>query len=392
MGKIQILKTGITSLNTDALVNAANEGLWEGGGVCGIIFKAAGSKELTAACNAIGGCKTGSAVITPGFKLKSKFIIHAVGPQWIDGKHKEPQLLYSAYKQSLILAKEHGCKSIGFPLISAGIFGYPVDKAWRKALQACLDFLKDNPDTDLDIQFAVIDGKVLEIGQKALLELRKERTTEYLTKLDEAAFKRIRDRIGKETDKLIDKKAHPMAGGLMEVICSPKILDSLSREQLIKVVESIFPGSVMEESWLAKYGDFMLRILDVAKKKTTCERAAKYENYLRAILVQTLKMGSRSGSIWDDLDTLVDIYKTTVCLFKYYTDPAADYVFQADWNDMENLNQSIQNVTGTGAQLLGVVFVPVKTEERQYATFLSWIFEELLAKQECVEMENGSYV
>lgn len=386
MRGIHILKTGITSLNTDALVNAANEGLWNGGGVCGIIFKAAGANELQTACNAIGGCKTGSAVITPGFNLKSKYIIHAVGPQWNDGKHKEPQLLYSAYKQSLLLAKEYGCNSIGFPLISAGIFGYPVDKAWRKALQACLDFLKDNPDTDLDIQFAVIDGKVLEIGQKTLLELRKEKTTEYLTKLDETAFNRIRDRIGKESDKLIDKKAHPMAGGLMDVICVPKVLHSLSRDQLQKVVESIFPEWVMEESWLAKYGDLMTRILDVAKKKKSCERADKYENYLRTILVQTLKMGSRSGSIWDDLDTLIDIYKTTVCLFKYYTDSIAEFVFQADWNDMENLNQSIQNVTGTGTQLLGMVFVPVKTEERQYAIFLSWIFEEMLATQECVEM------
>ena len=152
MSKIEILKTGITSLETDALVNAANEGLWEGGGVCGIIFKAAGSSELTAACSKLGRCETGSAVITPGFQLKSKYIIHAVGPRWQDGKHNEPKLLYSAYKQSLILAKENGCKSIGFPLISAGIFGYPVDKAWRKALQACLDFQKDNPDTELDIQ------------------------------------------------------------------------------------------------------------------------------------------------------------------------------------------------------------------------------------------------
>ena len=241
---------------------------------------------------------------------------------------------------------------------------------------------------DLDIQFAVIDGKVLEIGQKTLLELKKEKTTEYLTKLDKTAFKRIRDRIGKEYDKLIDKKAHPMAGGLMEVICDPKVLDGFSRDQLIKVVESIFPESVMEEGWLAKYGDFMIRILDVAKKKKTCERAAKYENYLRAILVQTLKLGSRSGSIWDDLDTLVDIYKTTVCLFRYYTDSEAEFVFQADRNDMEKLNQSIQNEKSTGTQLLGVVFVPAKAEERQYAIFLSWILEEMLAKQECAETED----
>lgn len=171
MGKIEILKTGITSLKTDALVNAANEGLWEGGGVCGVIFRAAGANELQAACSQIGGCKTGSAVITPGFKLKSKYIIHAVGPRWVDGKHDEPKLLYSAYKQSLILAVENGCRSVGFPLISAGIFGYPVDQAWRKALQACLDFQKSNPDANLDIQFAVIDDKVLDIGKRTLAEL-----------------------------------------------------------------------------------------------------------------------------------------------------------------------------------------------------------------------------
>lgn len=173
MSKIEILKTGITNLQTDALVNAANEGLWEGGGVCGVIFRAAGSEQLQAACDKIGGCKTGSAVITPGFNLKSKYIIHAVGPHWQDGKHDEPKLLYSAYKQSLKLAAENGCKSIGFPLISAGIFGYPVDKAWRKALQACLDFQRDNSDSDMDIQFAVIDDNVLEIGKKTLSALKE---------------------------------------------------------------------------------------------------------------------------------------------------------------------------------------------------------------------------
>ena len=175
MSKIRILKTGITSLETDALVNAANEGLWEGGGVCGIIFKAAGSTALQAACNAIGGCKTGFAVITPGFNLKSRYIIHAVGPRWTDGNHNEPALLYSAYKQSLILAVQYKCKSIGFPLISAGIYGYPVDKAWRKAIQACVDFQQENADYDLDIQFAVIDDKIQETGIRILGELNKEK-------------------------------------------------------------------------------------------------------------------------------------------------------------------------------------------------------------------------
>lgn len=99
MSSIEIKKISITKLDTDAIVNAANEGLLEGGGVCGAIFLEAGSVELTKACNAIGGGKTGNAVITLGFNLPAKYVIHAVGPRWFDGKHNEPNLLYSAYKQ-----------------------------------------------------------------------------------------------------------------------------------------------------------------------------------------------------------------------------------------------------------------------------------------------------
>ena len=102
---IEIRKVGITKLSTDAIVNAANDGLREGGGVCGAIFREAGSAELTKACNVIGGCKTGNAVITPGFKLPVKYIIHAVGPVWHGGSQNESKLLYSAYKQSLLVAK-----------------------------------------------------------------------------------------------------------------------------------------------------------------------------------------------------------------------------------------------------------------------------------------------
>ena len=123
MSTIEIRKISITDLNTDAIVNAANEGLWAGGGVCGAIFKAAGYQQLQAACDKIGHCNTGSAVITPGYHLKAKYIIHAVGPRWKDGKHKEPEQLYGAYYRSLELAAENKCRSIGFPLISAGIFG-----------------------------------------------------------------------------------------------------------------------------------------------------------------------------------------------------------------------------------------------------------------------------
>ena len=129
MSVITIQKNSIVRPKVDAIVNAANEQLAKGGGVCGAIFDAAGSNQLTNACNAIGKCKTGNAVITPGFNLPSKYVIHAVGPIWHGGDHSEPKLLYSAYKQSLLVAKENDCHSIAFPLVSAGIIRYPHDKA-----------------------------------------------------------------------------------------------------------------------------------------------------------------------------------------------------------------------------------------------------------------------
>ncbi len=171
MSSITIQNISITELTTDVIVNAANEELMAGGGVCGAIFEAAGYNELEQACAAIGGCKTGNAVLTLGFKLPAKYIIHAVGPIWTDGEHNEPKLLYSAYKQALLVAKDHGCHSIGFPLISAGIYGYPVDQAWRKAIQACKDFIDNNPDYSISIIFAVIDDKIMEIGENVLNEI-----------------------------------------------------------------------------------------------------------------------------------------------------------------------------------------------------------------------------
>ena len=168
MSKIEIRKIGITQLDADCVVNAANDRLAAGGGVCGAIFRDAGYAELTEACDAIGGCPTGSAVMTPGFRLKAKYIIHAVGPIWCGGDRGEPENLYSCYQQSLKLAMEHDCHSIGFPLISAGIYGYPKDQAWRVAIQACGDFLEAHPDYDIQITFCVLDDAIMEMGNSIL--------------------------------------------------------------------------------------------------------------------------------------------------------------------------------------------------------------------------------
>ncbi len=174
MNSISIRNIGITHVGTDAIVNAANSALQAGGGVCGVIFAAAGRDELQKACDAIGYCDTGSAAITPAFHLSAKYIIHAVGPIWYGGNNGEPQKLYGAYRRSLELAVENGCRSIGFPLISAGIFGYPHDKAWRKAIQACRDFFQKNPDADLQVVFAVIDDTIYALGQQTLAEIAPE--------------------------------------------------------------------------------------------------------------------------------------------------------------------------------------------------------------------------
>ncbi len=166
MHTISIQKISITDLDTDAVVNAANEGLRAGSGVCGAIFAAAGPDRLAAACRAIGHCDVGSAVITPGFALRARYIIHAVGPVWSGGGCGEAELLYGAYRRALELAAEYGCASVGFPLISAGIFAYPTEQAWQVALQACTDFIRSG--SQIKIVFAVLNDRILQLGRAAL--------------------------------------------------------------------------------------------------------------------------------------------------------------------------------------------------------------------------------
>lgn len=120
-----LINADITTLNVDAIVNAANNDLLPGGGVCGVIYSKAGYDELYKSCLEIGHCNTGESVITPGFNLPSKYIIHTVGPVYRDGSHNESKLLESCYLNSLDLAKQNYIHSIAFPLISSGIYGYP---------------------------------------------------------------------------------------------------------------------------------------------------------------------------------------------------------------------------------------------------------------------------
>lgn len=138
--RIELVTADITTLQVDAIVNAANPTLLGGGGVDGAIHRAAGP-ELKACCAGLGGCATGEAVITPGFKLPARYVIHTVGPVWQGGAHDEPALLASCYRHCLELAAEQACRTLAFPAISCGVYGYPVAAAAPIAVSGVRDFL-----------------------------------------------------------------------------------------------------------------------------------------------------------------------------------------------------------------------------------------------------------
>lgn len=228
-----IVRNDITKMKVHAIVNAANTDLKIGGGVCGAVFNAAGERRLQAACEKLAPIKTGEAVATPAFALPAKYIIHTAGPIYKDGKSGEEELLRSAYTNSLNLALEKKCKSIAFPLLSSGAYGYPKEEALHVATEVFRNFLSEH---DMDIYLVVFDKSALSISKKLLYEVKSYIDEHYV---EECPFSRrsLSERAAEFLEAArpaIPKKHLPTALGGAPVQGLPSVL----KEDFFKLDES----------------------------------------------------------------------------------------------------------------------------------------------------------
>jgi len=237
---MQIIRNDITKIPVDVIVNAANTALKMGGGVCGAIFTAAGAEKLQKECDSIGRCKVGHAVITKGYNLPVKYIIHTVGPIWQDGRNNEAHNLANCYENSLALALQYNCESIAFPLIASGIYGYPKDEALSIAISSIGEFLLQH---DMMVYLVVYDNKSFALSQKLFTSIEKYIDDHYV---DEHFYsQRQRGIENYEYHQLQEAEHDLMSSNVCKSNLKPLANVKRSLEDVIAQIDESFPQMLL---------------------------------------------------------------------------------------------------------------------------------------------------
>lgn len=242
---LQIVRNDITKMKVDAIVNAANSSLLGGGGVDGCIHRAAGPALLDE-CKMLGGCETGNAKITGAGKLPCKYVIHAVGPRWLGGTHREKEHLISCYRTSLSLARSKGCETVAFPLISSGIYDYPKDQALRIAIDTISEFLLEN---DMTVYIVIFDKKAYQISEKLFSDIAEYIDDNYVDEHTDSYSERIRrQKAFADSAPILESSLFEKADAEFEPLASmPMAAKPLSLDDALKQIDESFSEMLLRK-------------------------------------------------------------------------------------------------------------------------------------------------